>query len=223
VLAVLYLVFNEGYGTPDGALAGEALRLTRLLVELMPEHDEARGLLALILFQHARRATRFDADGDLVPMEEQDRDRWDAAAVDEGRRQLRRAASAGRPAGPYRLQAAIAGCHATAPTAEGTDWATIVTHYDALLVAQPSPVIALNRAVAVGMRDGPRAGLHELDAVAGAPELAGYHLLPAARAEFLRRSSRTAAAAAAYREALELAPGEPERRFLRRRLRSVGG
>jgi RNA polymerase sigma-70 factor (ECF subfamily) len=218
VLAVLYLIFNEGYRSPGGGPAGEALRLTRLLVELMPDEDEARGLLALILFQHARRATRFDADGDLVPMEEQDRDRWDRAMIDEGRWQLRRAAASGRPAGPYRLQAAIAGGHATAPTAEATDWAEIVLHYDALHTAQPSPVIALNRAIAIGMRDGPEAGLAELDRITAASELDGYYLLPAARADFARRLGRTADAAVAYDAALRLAPTEPDRRFLRRRL-----
>ena len=221
VLAVLYLIFNEGYRRPDGALAGEALRLTRLLVELMPDEDEARGLLALILFQQARRATRFDADGDLVPMEEQDRDRWDRTMIDEGRWQLRRAASKGRPAGQYRLQAAIAGCHATAPAADATDWAEIVLHYDALHTAQPSPVIALNRAIAIGMRDGSAAGLAELDRVAAAPELDGYYLLPAARADFARRLGETADAAAAYAAALRLAPTEQDRRFLRRRLESL--
>ena len=218
VLAVLYLIFNEGYRAPDGVLAAEALRLVRLLVELMPDEDEARGLLALIAFQHARRATRFDEAGDLVPMEEQDRARWDRAGIEEGRWQLRRAARSGRPAGPYRLQAAIAGCHAVAETAESTDWATIVTHYDALHAAQPSPVIAFNRAIALGMRDGPETGLAELDRVAAAPELDGYYLLPAARADFARRLGRSAEAAHAYRAALRLAPAEPDRRFLRRRL-----
>jgi RNA polymerase sigma-70 factor (ECF subfamily) len=221
VLAVLYLIFNAGYGTPDSPSAGEAVRLARLLVELMPAEDEARGLLALMLFQHARRAGRFDAAGDVAPMEEQDRRRWDRAAIDEGRWQLRRAALAGQPAGPYRLQAAIAGCHAVAETAEATDWATIVTHYDALYTAQPSPVVALNRAVALGFRDGPEAGLVALDRVATAPELDGYHLLPAARADFLRRLGRTEQAAQAYRAALRLAPADPERRFFEHRLRSL--
>jgi RNA polymerase sigma-70 factor, ECF subfamily len=221
VLAVLYLIFNEGYGRPDGALATEALRLVRLLVELMPDEDEGRGLLALLLFQQARRATRFDADGDLVPMEEQDRSRWDRAAIDEGRWQLRRAASTGRPPGPYRLQAAIAGRHADAATAEATDWATIATYYDALLTAQPSPVVALNRAIAIGFRDGPEAGVAELDRVVAAPGLDGYYLLPAARADFLRRQGRADDAAAAYDAALALAPTERDRRFLRRRLESL--
>ena len=218
VLAVIYLIFNAGYDAPDGDLATEALRLARLLVDLLPD-DEVRGLLALILFQHARRAARFDAAGDLVPMEEQDRGAWDRALIDEGRLHLRRASSAGRPPGTYRLQAEIAGCHATAPDAGSTDWTAIVNHYDALLAAQPSPVIALNRAIAIGLCDGPVAGLMELESLAGAPELAAYHLLPATRADFLRRLGRTAEASAAYREAHDLAPTEADRRFIRRRMR----
>jgi len=218
VLAVLYLIFNEGYGQPDDHLATEAHRLTRLLVQLMPEEDEPRALLALIMFQMARRATRFDADGELVPMEEQDRTRWDPAAIDEAGRQLRRAASSGRPPGPYRLQAQIAECHATARDADATPWHTVVTLYNALLAAHPSPVIALNRAVAVGFRDGYGAGLAELDALE-AKRLAGYYLLPAARADFLRRLGRPAEARRAYRTAAELAPaGSPEQRLLQRRV-----
>jgi RNA polymerase sigma-70 factor, ECF subfamily len=152
VLAVLYLIFNEGHSQHEDHLAVEALRLARLLVDLMPGEDEARGLLALVIFQMSRRSTRFDAHGDLVRMEEQDRSRWDAALIEEGHWQLRRAESSGRPPGPYRLQAQIAACHATAAAAEATAWGTIVTLYDALLAAQPSPVIALNRAIAVGFR-----------------------------------------------------------------------
>jgi RNA polymerase sigma-70 factor (ECF subfamily) len=219
VLAVIYLIFNAGYGAPDGDLAAEALRLARLLVELLPDDDEVRSLLALILFQHARRAARFDAAGDLVPMEEQDRGAWDRFLIDEGRLHLRRANSAGRPPGTYRLQAEIARCHATAPDAGSTDWTAIVNHYDALLAAQPSPVIALNRAIAIGFCDGPVAGLMELESLAGAPELAAYHLLPATRADFLRRLGRTVEASAAYREAQDLAPTEADRRFIQRRLR----
>ncbi|HEX8863529.1 MAG TPA: sigma-70 family RNA polymerase sigma factor [Actinomycetes bacterium] len=218
VLAVLYLIFNAGYGQRDDHLAAEALRLARLLVELLPGEDEARGLLALVAFQMSRRSTRFDAHGDLVPMEEQDRGRWDAALIEEGRWQLRRAASSGRPPGPYRLQARIAACHATAVAAEATAWGTIAGLYDALLCAQPSPVIALNRAIAVGFRDGYQAGLDALGALdAGA--LAGYYLLPAARADFLRRLGRGEEARRAYLAALQLAPaGQPEQRLLRRRL-----
>jgi RNA polymerase sigma-70 factor (ECF subfamily) len=217
VLAVIYLIFNAGYGMPSGDLAAEALRLARLLVELMPDEDEARGLLALIMFQHARRDSRFTGEGDPIPMEEQDRSLWDRPLIDEGRWQLRRTASSGRPPGTYQLQAAIAGYHAVAADAAATDWAAIVIHYEALLVAQPSPVIALNRAVAVGFRDGPATGLVELDSLAAAPELAAYHLLPAARADFLRRLGRNAEASAAYREARDLAPTDGDRRFLERR------
>jgi RNA polymerase sigma-70 factor, ECF subfamily len=218
VLAVLYLIFNEGYRQPDDHLAAEAQRLTGLLVDLMPEQDEARALLALVTFQMARRATGFDAAGDLVPMEDQDRTGWDAALIDQGHAHLRRAAASGRPAGPYRLQAEIAECHATAPDAAATPWPTIVALYDALLAAHPSPVIAFNRAIAVGFRDGYDVGLAELDAV-DATLLAGYYLLPAARADFSRRLGRADDARRAYRAAVDLAPtGSPEQRLLRRRL-----
>jgi RNA polymerase sigma-70 factor (ECF subfamily) len=227
VLAVLYLIFNEGYGHHDDHLIIEARRLIRLLVDLMPDEDEAHGLLALVTFQTARRSTRFDAGGDLVPMEEQDRSQWDTALVEEGLRHLRRAASSGRPRGRYRLQAEISACHATAPDAESTPWAAIVPLYDALLVAQPSPVIALNRAIAIGFRDGYDAGLAELDALDG-PALAGYYLLPAARADFLRRLGRSDEAQRAYGTALRLTPPhQPEWRLLQRRLddaeRRTGG
>ncbi|NEB77365.1 sigma-70 family RNA polymerase sigma factor [Streptomyces sp. SID14478] len=221
VLAVLYLVFNAGYGQPEDRLADEALRLVRLLADLMPAADEARSLLALILFQRARRATRFDAAGDLVPMEEQDRARWDPVLAAEAHRELRRAAHSGRPPGPYWLQARIAACHASAPSAQATPWHAIVPLYDALLAAQPSPVAALNRAVAVGFRDGFATGLSALDAL-DTGVLAGYHLLPAARADFLRRLGRTDAARAAYQDALRLvAEGGPEARFLRRQLAAL--
>jgi RNA polymerase sigma-70 factor, ECF subfamily len=217
VLVVLYLIFNEGYGRREDHLAVEALRLARLLVDLMPGEDEARGLLALLALQLSRHSARFDAGGDLVPMEEQDRRRWDPALIDEGRRQLRRAAASGRPPGPYRLQAEIAVCHASAPAPEATAWGRIVTLYDALLAAQPSPVVALNRAVAVGFRDGWPAGLAALDAL-DRSALAGYYLLPAARADFLRRLGRAGEARDAYLAALDLAPAPPERRLLQRRL-----
>jgi RNA polymerase sigma-70 factor (ECF subfamily) len=218
VLAVVYLIFNEGYGQQDGYLAAEALRLARLIVDLLPGDDEVRGLLALIAFQMSRRPTRFDARGDLVPMEEQDRSRWDAALIDEGSWQLRRAASSGRPPGSYRLQAHIAACHSTAAAAKATAWGTIVTLYDALLATQPSPVIALNRAIAIGFRDGYEAGLAALDAL-DEKALAGYYLLPAARADFLRRLGRSDEAGRSYQAALELAPaGQPEQRLLQRRI-----
>ena len=221
VLAVVYLIFNAGYGQPDDSLAGEAGRLARLLVDLMPEHDEARGLLALITLQLARRSTRFDESGDLVPMEEQDRRCWDLSLVDEGLAQLRRAAVSGTPPGNYRLQAAIAACHATARDADSTDWHALVTLYDALLEAQPSPVVALNQAIAVGFRDGFEAGLAEL-AELDDPALASYYLLPAARADFTRRLGRTDEARTAYLEAIELTTaGTPERRLLERRVREL--
>lgn len=218
VLAVVYLIFNEGYGQQEDYLATEALRLARLLVDLMPAEDEARGLLALVAFQMSRRSTRFDARGDLVPMEEQDRSRWNAVLIEEGNWHLRRAASSGRSPGPYRLQAHIAACHSTAAAAEATAWGTIVTLYDALLAAQPSPVIALNRAIAIGFRDGYEAGLAALDAL-DAKALASYYLLPAARADFLRRLGHSDEARHAYQAALELAPtGQPEQRLLQRRV-----
>ena len=223
VLAVLYLIFNEGYGRREDDLPVEALRLARLLVDLMPGETEARGLLALIAFQMSRRSARFDAHGDLVPIEEQDRNGWDAALIAEGRFHLRRAAASGKPPGPYRLQAQIAACHATAPTADATEWDTIVTLYDALLGAQPSPVIALNRAIAVGFSDGYAAGLVELDAL-DPTALDGYYLLPAARADFLRRLGRADEARRAYLAAVGLTPaGQPERRLLQRRLAELSG
>jgi RNA polymerase sigma-70 factor (ECF subfamily) len=221
VLAVLYLVLNEGYGREDDQLTREALRLCRLVVRLMPDDDEARGLLALATFHIARRATRFDADGDLAPMEEQDRSRWDTVLIGEGRWQLRRAATGRRPPGPYRLQAEIAGCHASARDAESTPWARIVTLYDGLLAAQPSPVVALNRAVAIGFRDGYDAALAELDALEPGDGrlLRGYYLLPAARADFHRRAGRPEDARRCYEEALALVvPDGAESRLIRRRL-----
>ncbi len=222
VLAVVYLVFNEGYSRRDDALITEARRLARLLVDLMPDEDEARGLLALVTFSAARRSTRFDVHGDLVPMEEQDRTRWDAGLVDEGLWHLRRAATTGRPPGTYRLQAGIAACHATARTAEATDWAAVVTLYDGLLVAQPSPVVALNRAIAIGFRDGYDAGLDEIAALDD-PALAAYYLVPAARADLLRRLGRTEEALAAYAKALDLVPPDgPEARLLQRRIGELG-
>jgi RNA polymerase sigma-70 factor (ECF subfamily) len=221
VLAVLYLVLNEGYSRQDDQLAREALRLCRLVVRLMPDDDEARGLLALATLQLARRATRFDAAGDLLPMEEQDRSRWDTDLLEEGREQLRRAATGRRPPGPYRLQAEIAACHASAPDAGSTPWARIVTLYDGLLAAQPSPVVALNRAVAVGFRDGYDAALAELDALerSDGEVLGGYYLLPAVRADFHRRAAHSGEARRGYEEALALVvPDGAEARLIRRRL-----
>jgi len=218
VLAVVYLIFNAGYGQLEDDLAVEALRLARVLVDLMPGEEEARGLLALVTLQMARRATRFDAHGELAPMEEQDRSRWDAALIEQGLWQLRRAERSGREPGTYRLQAQIAACHATATTAAATDWSRITGLYDALLAVQPSPVIALNRAIAVGFRDGYQAGLAELGAL-NVPALADYYLLPAARADLLRRLGRIDEARQAYHAALrQTRDGQPEQRLLRRRL-----
>jgi RNA polymerase sigma-70 factor, ECF subfamily len=229
VLHVVYLVFTEGYAPASGAavvradLADEAIRLGRLLVELLPEPEpEALGLLALMLLQDSRRAARTSADGELVLLPDQDRSRWDRGRIAEGVALLRRALSSG-PVGPYALQAAIAAVHAEAPTAAATDWDRIVGLYDLLARADPSPVVELNRAVAVAMRDGPSAGLALLDALLGRGDLDAHHLAHAARADLLRRLGRTADARAAYRRALDLARQEPERRFLRRRLEELAG
>jgi RNA polymerase sigma-70 factor (ECF subfamily) len=227
VLGVLYLLFNEGYAASAGAdlvrqnLSAEAIRLARLLVELLPDEPEAGGLLALMLLHDARRATRIDA-GELAPLEDQDRRRWDASQIAEGTRLLEAALRRG-PAGPYQLQAAIAACHSTAPTAAGTDWAQVAALYGQLERLVPSAVVRLNRAVAVGMRDGAAVGLALVEQLEEAGELAGYHLLPATRADLLRRLGRTDEAAVAYREALALASTDPERRYLARRLTETTG
>jgi len=223
VLGVLYLLFNEGYAATAGAdlvregLCAEAIRLARVLVRLLPDEPEAIGLLALMLLHDARRVTRVDQAGVLVPLERQDRSRWDAREIGEGVELLDRALRLGR-AGPYQLQAAIAACHASAPDAADTDWAEIAALYGRLVRLVPSPVVALNRAVAVAMADGPSAGLALLETLEASGALAGYHLLPATRADLLRRLGRGAEAAAAYRDALALAPTEAERRYLHQRL-----
>jgi RNA polymerase sigma-70 factor, ECF subfamily len=226
VLAVLYALFNEGYAASAGAdlmrpdLCAEAIRLGRLLDELMPGEPEAMGLLALMLLHDARRPARIDAAGELVLLEDQDRGRWDRAAIAEACGLLDAAVRLGRP-GPYQVQAAIAACHATAPTAAATDWAEIALLYERLVEMAPAPVVALNRAVAIAMAEGPAAGLRLVERLDASGVLRGYHLLPATRADLLRRLGRVAEAAAAYREALELAPTGAERRYLARRLADV--
>jgi len=222
VLAVIYLVFNEGYAAHGGEalvrqdLCEDAIRLGGMLAELMPRESEVVGLLALMELQASRAAARTDAEGQLVLLADQDRARWDQRRIARG---LAGLAAAGpiEHAGPYQLQAAIAACHAHAGSWEATDWPAIVVLYDALMVAAPSPVIALNRAVAIGLAHGPEAGLAALDQIDAAP-LRAYHLLPAARADFLRRLGRRTQAAAEYRRALELADNGPERAFLAARL-----
>jgi RNA polymerase sigma-70 factor (ECF subfamily) len=228
VLGVLYLLFNEGYAASAGAdlirqsLTGEAIRLARVLAGLMPDEPEALGLLSLMLLTDARRAARLDPAGELVTLEEQDRGAWDAAEIDEGLRLLAAAGRSGR-VGAYQLQAAIAACHARAGTAAGTDWARIAELYRMLAELVPSPVVELNRAAAVAMADGPAAGLELVAALAATGALRDYHLLPATRADLLRRLGRTAEAAASYREALRLVATEPERRYLTRRLAELAG
>ena len=218
VLHVVYLVFNQGYFTrPD--LAAEAIRLGRLLVELLPE-PEAIGLLGLMLLHDARRATRTSPAGELIPLEEQDRSQWSKAQIKEGIALVERAL-ASRSFGPFALQAAIAAVHAEAPSAAATDWQQIAGLYEVLLRAEPSPVIELNRAAAIAMRDGPEHGLALIDAILARGELRDYHLTHAARAELFRRLGRKAEARAAYERALTLAIEEPERRLIERRLREL--
>ena len=226
VLRVVYLVFNEGYWASSGPaltrpdLSGEAIRLGRLLVERLPE-PEALGLLALMLLHEARRTARTSAGGELVLLEDQDRARWNRPQIAEGAALVERALGS-RRFGPYALQAAIAAVHAEAPSAAATDWAQIVGLYDVLARIEPSPVVALNRAAAVAMRDGPAAGLALIDAILARGELADYPLAHSARAELCRRLGRPEAARVAYARALGLARQEPERQFLARRLRELG-
>jgi RNA polymerase sigma-70 factor (ECF subfamily) len=222
VLHVIYLVFNEGYSASSGAsltrhdLSAEAIRLGRLLVELLPE-PEAVGLLALMLLHESRRAARTSPEGELILLDDQDRSLWNRDQIAEGSALVERALSS-RRFGPYTLQAAIVAVHAEAPNAAATDWTQIVGLYDVLARADPSPVVELNRAVAVAMRDGPLAGLVLIDAILARGDLGDYHLAHSARAELCRRLGRTADARASYERALGLTRQEPERRFLERRL-----
>lgn len=221
VLAVLYLIFNAGYDDTDGrrGLAAEGIHLSRMLARLLPTEPEARGLLALMLLLEARRSSRVD-DGILVPLEEQDRSQWDQMLIAEGLARLDDALAL-RRAGPYQVQAAIAACHATAASSADTDWPQIAALYAELQRLAPSPVVDLNRAVAVAMTEGISAGIVLVDELAESGSLDGYYLLPATRADLLRRDGRTAEAGAAYEEALRLAPTDPERRYLRARLRGL--
>ena len=222
VLRVVYLVFNEGYSASSGGsltrpdLSGEAIRLGRLLVELLPE-PEAVGLLALMLLHDSRRAARTSPTGELILLDDQDRSLWNRDQIAEGASLVKQALSS-RRIGPYTIQAAIAAVHAEALNAAATDWARIVGLYDVLVQADPSPVVELNRAVAVAMRDGPLAGLELVDAILARGDLENYHLAHAARADLCRRLGRTAEASASYERALGLTKQEPERRFLERRL-----
>jgi RNA polymerase sigma-70 factor (ECF subfamily) len=228
VLAVLYLVFNEGYSATEAPnlvradLCDEAIRLCRVLVQLMPDEAEALGLLALMLLQHSRRDARTGTDGTLTLLEDQDRSRWDRRAIHEGVGLVRRALRTAAPdPGPYALQAAIAAIHAESATSEATDWPQIAALYGVLARVQPSPVVELNRAVAVAMADGPSVGLVRVDRLAATGELESYHLLHSARADLLRRLERFDEAAGAYRRALELTTNPVERAFLERRLAEV--
>jgi RNA polymerase sigma-70 factor (ECF subfamily) len=228
VLAVLYLLFNEGYSATAGAdlvrrnLCEEAIRLARTLTELMPDEPEALGLLALMLLHHARSPGRVDDTGALVPLEEQDRSRWDNDAIAEGIALLDAALRRGQP-GPYQVQAAIAACHAEAPDPAATDWVEIAQLYGRLSEMLPTPVVTLNRAVAVAMADGPAAGLSLVDQLEASGALPGYYLVPATRADLLRRLGRRAEAADAYRAAIELAATDAERRYLTGRLAETEG
>ena len=225
VLAVVYLVFNEGYSATSGPnatradLSGEAIRLGRLLVELLPD-PEAMGLLALMMLQESRRDARTTVDGDIVLLEDQDRTLWDGSLIREGQSLIEQALST-RRFGAYTIQAAIGAVHSQARSAEETDWRQNVALYNTLLTINPSPIVELNRAVAVAMRDGPKAGLEIIESLLERGELVDYHLLHAARADLFRRLGNTSEGATAYRQALSLAKQEPERRYLERRLREI--
>ena len=226
VLAVVYLLFNEGYRATTGAdlirsqLCEEAIRLARALSELMPDEPEALGLLALLRLHHARKDARVDEAGDLVPLDEQDRARWDGAAIAEGSALLEAALRRGEP-GPYQIQAAIAACHGSARLAAATDWHEIAGLYDRLYELTPTPVVALNRAVALGMADGPAVGLALVEELSVIGTFSNYPLLEATRADFLRRLGRRAEAARSYERARDAAGTDAERRYLTRRLAEV--
>jgi RNA polymerase sigma-70 factor (ECF subfamily) len=225
VLRVIYLVFNEGYSASAGTsatrsdLSAEAIRVARLLVQLLPD-PEAIGLLALMLLHESRRVARTSLAGDVILLADQDRNLWDREAITEGLALARRVLASAE-VGPYAIQAAIAAEHASAPVADATDWSRIVGLYDGLLASEPSPVVELNRAVAVAMRDEPAAGLALINAILDRGDLANYHLAHAARADLLRRLGRRDEARTAYEAALALAGQEPERRFLETRLRGL--
>jgi RNA polymerase sigma-70 factor, ECF subfamily len=226
VLQVIYLVFNEGYAASSGAsltrtdLSQEAIRLGRLVMELLPE-PEVIGLLALMLLQESRRTARTSSTGDLILLEDQDRSLWNQEYIAEGRALVQQALLS-RRFGPYTIQAALAAVHSGATSAGATDWAQIVALYDVLTQAEPSPIVDLNRAVAVAMRDGPLAGLQLIDAILARGDLSNYHLAHAARADLCRRLGRTTDARESYQRALALVKQEPEHRFLERRLRELG-
>ncbi len=225
VLQVIYLVFNEGYAASSGAsltradLANEAIRLGQLLMELLPE-PEVIGLIALMLLQESRRTARTSSTGDLILLEDQDRALWNRTQIAEGRALVQRSLASGQ-FGSYTLQAAIAAVHAEAQSAAETDWAQIAALYDVLVRLEPSPVVELNRAVAIAMRDGPLAGLQQVDAILARGDLSDYHLAHAARADLYRRLGKTNDARASYQQAIALVKQEPERRFLEKRLREL--
>jgi RNA polymerase sigma-70 factor, ECF subfamily len=225
---VLYLMFNEGYSATTGSellrvdLCAEAIRLAGVLSGFMPDEPEVGGLLALMLFQHSRRAARTDAVGDVVTLEEQDRSCWDRAQIDQANAVLERAVGKG-DVGPYQLQALIAACHANSPHPSATDWARIAALYERLLELTANPLVKLNHAVALGMATTHEAGLALIDQLVRSGELREYHLLHATRADFLRRLGRSIEADDAYREALSRARTDAERRYLRRRLEELSG
>ncbi len=223
VLAAIYGLFNEGYGASHGAelmrsaLSDEAIRLGRMLAQLMPNEPEAYGLLSLMVLHNSRCRARLDEAGELIPLEDQDRTLWDEDSIEDGCSLLEKATHLGR-SGPFQLLAAIAACHATAASASATDWSEVARLYEQLYWANPSPVIALNRAVAIAMADGLAEGLALVDELDAEGSMPNYYLLPATRADLLRRLGRVEEAEVAYRHAIGMAPSDPERRFMLRRI-----